>query len=141
MKTAYHYTGAANWESIQSSGLVPYPIRHPEIAELFDGRFAYGVMAWPEPHDLEGEIGSVLWQAETKQTENVVLLEVRYRHRDVKRAPSPHEVNLTHNGRYADNSYFQVKKPFLILRYVAPAHIALAASFYVPVHVVRAEGS
>lgn len=140
MATGYHYTSADNWARIQVEGLRRYPLNKPEMADFF----TEGVLVWPEPHGLESEIGSVLWQANTKHVHDVVLLEVTYFEYDLAvpvrgRWRPGDSLDLTHNGTYADGCYFHQDLSFVVLRSISPERIRLLACFHVPAETLAAE--
>jgi hypothetical protein len=74
----YHYTSAHNWEVIQREGLKPYLVESlSKVAAPF-GVSNTGVWLYMERQRGLSHLGCIIWQAITKKTENVVLLEVTY---------------------------------------------------------------
>ena len=76
MKIAYHYTSKENWDSIKKHGLVLYDIDMNRGLGL--PHFVKGVWLWPAIHIGRDLLGTLIWQMSTKNTHNLVELEVEY---------------------------------------------------------------
>lgn len=115
MPKAYHYTSQANWKRIQIEGLAPYELRKPALKGV------RGIYAWPARQVGVALIGSVMWQIITKDTLDVVLLEIDYEPEDQWHP----EWTVTHDGQFeADGQvwHYHTKQPSVILTRLVPPH-------------------
>ena len=69
MKKYYHYTSIGNWKKIKKQGLKKYPIEriHKNLQ---------GVFLWKNKLKGTSHAGAIIWQMGTKNSEEVVLLEI-----------------------------------------------------------------
>ncbi len=65
----YHYTSIENWKKIKKQGLIKYPIKQIE-------KNLKGIFLWKNRLKGKAHAGSIIWQMATKNSEEVVLLEV-----------------------------------------------------------------
>jgi hypothetical protein len=127
MKKGYHYTSAANWESIKTEGLIPYLIRKSEVEEYFPGG-VQGVWLWA--NELKGlsHAGTVIFHAAKKATPNVVMLEVAYRERDVL-CFAGDSARFLHDGHLHELVYHTDEPGIILTKPVPPGDIRLIAQY------------
>ena len=65
----YHYTSIENWKKIKKEGLIKYPIE-----KIYKN--LKGIFLWRNKQKGKAHAGSIIWQMGTKNSEEVVLLEI-----------------------------------------------------------------
>lgn len=102
----YHYTSYQNWLNIMNKGLRLQHIDKPELKKWFpDG--VDGVWVWERELSPIDELGSVLWQLQSKTRTKIVKLEIEFHYGQwlYWHDPETHSqmsVSLTHTGVMGD---------------------------------------
>ena len=78
MRIGYHYTSQQCWEKIQIDGLHPYSISKQNLVPYIRNDTIHGIWIWQNRMYGLSHIGSIIYQNATKNTLEVVFLEVQY---------------------------------------------------------------
>lgn len=125
----YHYTPECTWLKIMSEGLIPQPVVKQEILEKLPG--AKGTWVWQAPLSPVSHAGTVLFQAATKASPRIALLEVTYTAADIAIAKEG-ELGFLHNKhRGAIGAWvYHVDEPgHLLLGHIPVGRIRLIAIY------------
>ena len=123
----YHYTSADNYEKIKSEGLVPYWINKADLEPFFHNGI-YGVWLWK--NDLFGNehLGSVLWQLMTKNSVNIVKLQVDVEETDLYKLYGV-EVEIRHDGRLGKWNYHNRVPAVIMTKLIHPSQIHVVGTY------------
>lgn len=126
----YHYTPERTWLKIMSEGLVPQPVVKQEILEKLPG--AKGTWVWQTPLSPVSHAGTVLFQAATKASPRIALLEVTYTMADVALAADEDRsgfLSNKHRGALGAWVYHVDEPGYLLVRHVPIERIRLIAVY------------
>lgn len=136
----YHYTSYANWEEIQKVGLIPTPLAPDKLQSLahlnlgeWDGT---GIWMWQHALGPESHAGTILFQASSKGTTRVVLLEVEYDPATRLCVQEGLFAVLYHHGKLGGWKYHTREPAWLLTKTVPAKNIRLLEVFDI-VHALR----
>ena len=123
----YHYTAKKLWQKIKKEGLKPYQIHHCELLRYFDR--VDGIWIWNRKLSGAGEVGSILWQATTKDDHRVVKLKVEYEWKSLLRHKG-RRVRLHHTGHIGDWNYHKGNQTsYIVTIPIPPENIELVKEY------------
>lgn len=128
----YHYTSLECWESVQAEGLLPYAIHKPALVEAIGRERTDGVWVWQDRLENLSHIGSVLYQNATKNTLQVVHLQVEYDIDDCLSPPGKPDklVLLPHTGWIGKLDYHDgSEKAVIVTKAIPPEQIKLLRTY------------
>lgn len=124
----YHYTPERIWLKIMREGLVPQSVVKQEILEKLPG--AKGTWVWQAPLSPVSHAGTVLFQAVTKASPRIALLEVAYTMADVALDEGKNGfLSNKHRGALASWVYHVDEPGYLLVRHVPIERIRLIAVY------------
>ena len=125
----YHYTSENNWNVIQKEGLKPYRV---ESLVKVSGPFKVpdtGIWLYAERQRGLSHLGCILWQAVTKKTENIVLLEVTHNKNQVLNHSELGTVEIEHDLDWKGFMFHEKTPVHIVLDTVHPKNIKVVGRY------------
>jgi hypothetical protein len=125
----YHYTSLENYRQIQKHGLEPYKIRKPELEPYNWTGTVKGVWVWQQDLTDVSEAGTVIFQATSKNTTEVVKLRVEFDGSDRLRGGES-ALTALHKGSLGDDVVYHTHEPaWIVLKKIPSKNITLVKTF------------